>query len=383
MVEQGLDLNSLHNVPQSFISVPKKRPRWPFFLFLLILLAAAGFEIYWYYAPSNQSAGVSQSPPAPAATPSAYVPPTTVSPTDDTAGWSLYENSAAGFSLKYPPGVTLGGGEPNPFPVAITFSHDDPVVQIGLGQDKPGWSLTFSQLLPNDSNLSPADFADRNNLLAAGSTAATLGNQSAIYWKSPTYPESYYLVSRGNKLQFIKEKIVSRYQDIHQGTINLILGTLKFGSLADANLGLTWTRQKFRQFWNLEIPENWKVDTTNLNLGSVSAEGPYAGLNFKAVFSYPLNSDQLPPSLDYWVAGDIGGLGSSQRSNITTAPLTVSGTAAKEVFNFPLSQGVFDRLYIWSRNGLNPSLAELQQVSGESDPSTLRTLFVRLVAGIR
>jgi len=85
-----------------------QRPRavrpWLLILFIIVLLAGAGFVWYFYYGPGKAAKTT-----------------TTPATTDPTASWKTYANKTYGYSIKYPPTETVNSTKPED----VTFSAPD------------------------------------------------------------------------------------------------------------------------------------------------------------------------------------------------------------------------------------------------------------------
>lgn len=327
--------------------------------------------------------------PAPAVKPpdTNTVPPAST----ETNTLKTYTNLENRFSISHPAYVTEGGSAPDPFPVAVELRYNEPTAEFKIGQEKPGWYIRVSKRIAVKNDIDLKSYAVGNRLLATESVFdITLAGASAITWSSVIYPQTFYLLDSGEGIFFIKSSINSQNEAKYQEEIKSILSTLRFlAKPPDSNLGLTWVRRKYGDSWNIEVPDSWQVRDEGLANGFISVTGDYKGGHYQVAFGYPDFSDGprpgIPASLSAWVLDDLNELNAEQRAKVITSELKVGNTSAQEVFNYssPGTGQNTHRLYIWKREGRNPSDVEIFQTSGELDSQKMQTLFERFVSGIR
>ena len=351
---------------------------------LLFSLALISFSLIISALPRRTGSNV---PPAAVTPPEVVTTPETPS---TGATLSTYTNLENRFSITHPNYVTEGGSVDDPFPVAVELRYNDPVVEYKIGEERPGWYIRISKRIEVKDGVDLATFALANKLLTTEPvTNVTLSGVPAITWRSAVYPQTLYLLDTGNGLFFIKTSINSQNEALHQQSVDSILSTLQFlVKPADPDLGFAWERRRFGDSWNIEVPDSWQVKSDGASNGFISGAGSYLGNSYQVAFSYPDFSDRpspgVPPSLSAWVLEDLNALSADQRSAVKTGDLKVTGASAQEVLNYPQpgSGENTHRLYIWKRNGRNPSMVVIYQTSGELDSQKMQNLFDRFVSGI-
>lgn len=284
------------------------------------------------------------------------------------------------FSIQHPINVTEGRSADDPLPVALELRYLDPVTEFKIGEEKPGWFLRISQRLENSKKVSLIDFAKESKLVKGEEiTSLNLADRPAIKWRSAVYPQTFYLLDTGDGFFFIKTQINSQFVDKHQATIDAVLATLKFlEKPVDPDLGFKWVRRQFGDSWNLEIPEDWQVNDAGQIEGSIQIIGKYDGNVFRINLSYPIFENSTV-SLAEWVGSEVWRLSAPERELIVDKKIKVAGTDGWITLNY----GQSHRLYIWKRGGKNPSLATIQQTSGELNAEKMAALFERFVKGIK
>lgn len=289
------------------------------------------------------------------------------------------------FSIEHPINVTEGSSLPDPFVVALELRYKDTVAEFKIGEEKPGWFLRISQLLENTKGKSLVDFAKEARFTEGKKVTETfLAGKSAIRWVSAVYPQTFYLLDTSDGFLFIKSQINGPFLEKHQSTIDAILSTLKLLEKPDdPDLGFHWIRQQFSDFWDIEYPEGWALDKSELAEGKISLKGVYGGSDFQANFSFPVIK-KVTLSLGDWLSQDLDYLTPEARRALLVRDVKIKGTTAQAVFNLPDRDGtVVDRLYIWRRAGLSPSSFITRQTSGELNAPKRAELFERFVKGVR
>lgn len=322
-------------------------------------------------------------------------PPVVITPPETPgpgATLNTYTNLEDRFSITHPVYVTEGRSPDDPFPVALELRYNEPVVEIKIGEERPGWYIRISKRIAAKSDVVVKDFALASRLLTTESVSSTrLAESSGITWHSAVYPQTFYLLDSGEGFVFIKNSIKSQNEEQYRESIDSILATLQFLAkpvTSDPDLGLVWTRRKFGDSWDIDVPEPWQVHDEGVSNGFVNVTGGYLGNYYQVIFVYPDFSDQpnpgVPDSLSSWVLNDLSKLSADQRALVKTDDLKVSQTQAEEVLNYPQpgSGELTDRLYIWKRNGRNPSSVVINQTSGELDSQKMQNLFERFTLGI-
>lgn len=317
--------------------------------------------------------------------------PVVLFPVKGTDTWQTYINSADRFSIDHPQNVTEGGNNTEAFPVAVELRYTEPVAEFKIGEEKPGWYLRISQKIGNSKGLSLNDFAVAGKYITTESlTNVNIGQSPAIKWRSLVYPENYYLLDSGDGIFLIKAFVNGQNSDKYLETIDSVLNTFKIlAAPLDPDLGFKWSRKQYGDSWNMEVPENWKIDDTGAKNGFISATGEYLGGKYTADFSYPdftnRPSPGIPDSLEAWVQQDLAVLSDTQRSLVKTVDFKIGDVFGKEVLNYPQAGSGNDshRLYIWKRSAKNPSLVVVSQSFGDLNSQKMQTLFERLIKGIR
>jgi|GEM_PF-3088987 hypothetical protein len=366
----------------------EKSPFTPKNIFAVVLLFSLALTFFSFIIskalPKKENIGVSPVATKPAAVSSPAEPPVT------GARLATYNNLENRFSITHPSYVTEGGSPDDPLPIALELRYVEPAVEFKIGEEKPGWYIRISKRIEAKSGTTLKEFAlERKLLTTEPVTELNLAGVAAINWRSAVFPQNYYLLDTGEGIFFIKSSIKSQNEELYQKSIDEILGTLKFlARPVDPNLGIVWTRHKYGDSWDIDIPESWQIRDEGASGGLVSVAGDYLGNTYQVAFSYPDFTDQpnsgLPDSLSGWVLGDLNKLSADTRAQAKTRELKVLQTQAQEVLNYfqPGSGELTHRLYVWKRNGRNPSRVVINQTSGELDSQKMQNLFERFVSGI-
>lgn len=160
-------------------------------------------------------------------------------------------------------------------------------------------------------------------------------------------------------------------------------GALNFtATAAPPTAGNGWTRTQIGDTWNIEHPADWMINEAGITEGAVELSGPYEDRTYRVNLTFPIGI--LVQTLEEWVEEQLTPLTPEQREAIEISDVTVDGTPAKKVLNFPGAESPEHRIYIWSTEELNPRQIAVSQIDAQPfDSEAAEILLDRFAAGVQ